>query len=93
MAQVVSKAPPNATVVHYSNDSVQTNQYLRKVVRKAVNESGEGVVTVPEKDVKRTKSDLRDLPVYTPPESSDYEWGCYIRYDQTVVRVEFGVLE
>lgn len=94
-ADVVPESPPNATVVNYSDERVQANEYLREVVREAVNESADGYVGVPDADVEETKTDLEALPLYTIEESeeSDYHWGYYVRYEGTVVRVVFAVLD
>lgn len=93
-AVAVSEAPPNATVVPYDDDRVAENEYLQRAVRQAANRS-EAVVTVPEADVERTKAGVNELPLYTLNQSSstEYEWGYYVRYERTVVRVEFAVLD
>jgi hypothetical protein len=95
VALTSSDSPPNATVVDYSDERIQANKYLTEVVRKAVDNSGKGVVAVPEEKVKETKRDLQKIPRYTVNESNstNYDWGYYIRYKQTVVRVQFAVLE
>lgn len=94
IAVPVSDAPPNGTVVNYSDERIR-NEYLRKAVRRAANRSQKVVVAVPERDVNETKQDLDELPLYSINESSssDYDWGYYVRYERTVVRVQFAVLE
>ncbi|WP_157971764.1 hypothetical protein [Halorussus litoreus] len=93
--EVVPEAPPNATAVNYTDERVQANEYLREVVRKAGNESADGYVGVPDSAVEETKADLAELPLYTieESESSEYDWGYYVRYEGTVVRVVFAVLD
>ena len=94
-AEVVTEAPPNATVVAYADSRVQANSYLRKAVRRAVNKSGRAVVTVPKIEVEKMKEDRARLPGYFPKNSSssEYESGYYIEYNQTVVHVEFAILD
>lgn len=93
-AEVVSEAPPNATVVAYTDSRVQANKYIKKAVRKAVNKSGRSVVTVPESKVEKMKEDRARLPGYFPKDrnSSNYPSGYYIEFNQTVVHVEFAIL-
>ncbi|WP_135828112.1 hypothetical protein [Halorussus halobius] len=93
-AEVVSDAPPNATVVDFGDDRVRANSYLREAVREAVNESGRAVVTVPKSEVGKMKADRERLSGYFPDDDSsgEYESGYYVEYDGTVVRVEFAVL-
>lgn len=93
-AEVVDEVP-NATVVNYTDRRVQASDYLRRVVREAVNQSGDGFVGVPADDVKETKRDLDELPLYTVEESAGGAsgWGYYVRYQGSVVRVRFAVLD
>lgn len=95
IAVAIQETPPNATIVNHSDKRVQTNDYLRKVVREAVNESGKAIVEVPEKDVEDVKQDLETLPMYSIEESDGdkYDWGYYIQYKKTTVRVQFAILE
>ncbi|WP_132058859.1 hypothetical protein [Halorussus amylolyticus] len=93
-AEVVPEAPPNATAVNYSDDRVQANEYLRTAVSEAVNGSGSAVVTVPARNVEETKADIGSLPLYTLEEvSGEYDWGHYVEYEGTAVRVVFAVLD
>lgn len=94
-AEIVSDVPPNATVVKYSDQRVQENDYLQRAIRKAVEESGRAVIIVPENKVGKMKHDREQLPGYVPEEGSSngYSSGYYFEYNQTVVRVEFAILD
>lgn len=91
-----SEAPPNATVVNYSDDRVAENKYLQKAVRKVVDDdSDKVVVTVPEDDVEQIKKDLQSLPFYDARQATTdrHQPGYYVEYMEGVVRVKFVILD
>ncbi|UPV76141.1 hypothetical protein M0R89_08815 [Halorussus limi] len=94
-AVAVTEPPANATVVAYADERVARNQYLRRAVRRAAANDSESVVRVPEADVARTKDDVAALPGYglNASSSSEHRWGIYVRRGDTVVNVQFVVLQ
>jgi hypothetical protein len=92
LATVVTDTPEDATVVPFSNTTVQNSSYLTTVVEKAV-EAGDGValVRVDESNYETVRRQHESLPlVFQLDDGTQTAGVVYVRHEGHVVMLSLG---
>lgn len=81
-AEVVEKAPPNATVVNSTDGRIANVTIIQNVVSDAATNGFAGRVLNPS-ETRSVQESLSRLPYYSGPE----DFGYYIKHDSHVIRL------
>jgi len=87
----VEEKPPEAETTPRSEVE---NTHLREAIKRVCDDGRDDVeIQVTGNEIDAVDAELQEMPGYSPPQGSDYEYGKYVECDGQCVVVRLGILD